>query len=135
MDALEKLLLQKLFLTIFKRNYTSVGCNSCWHYFHVNMLHTVLLQALLFWLSGVATILTSSLGVVGNLLSLAVLSKKVGSNRRSGRRRARQNVNMSLWILSSSYQNSFTRPSIEYSRLGLSILHKENIRIPKTNNI
>ena len=48
------------------------------------MLHTVLLQALLFWLSGVATILTSSLGVVGNLLSLAVLSKKVVSNRRSG---------------------------------------------------
>ena len=39
--------------------------------------HCAMLQALLFWVSGVATILTSSLGVVGNLLSLAVLSKKV----------------------------------------------------------
>ena len=39
-----------------------------------------MLQALLFWVSGVATILTSSLGVVGNLLSLAVLSKKVSDN-------------------------------------------------------
>ena len=50
------------------------------------MLHTVLLQALLFWLSGVATILTSSLGVVGNLLSLAVLSKKVATDGRGEER-------------------------------------------------
>ena len=49
-----------------------------------------MLQALLFWVSGVATILTSSLGVVGNLLSLAVLSKKVSYKTTFIRRRGEE---------------------------------------------
>ena len=34
-------------------------------------------QSLMFWISGVATVLTSCLGIVGNILSLVVLCRKV----------------------------------------------------------
>ena len=34
-------------------------------------------QSLMFWISGVATVVTSGLGIVGNILSLVVLCRKV----------------------------------------------------------
>ena len=36
-------------------------------------------QSLMFWISGVATVVTSGLGIVGNILSLVVLCRKVQS--------------------------------------------------------
>ena len=37
----------------------------------------VFAQSLMFWISGVATVVTSGLGIVGNILSLVVLCRKV----------------------------------------------------------